>query len=207
MYRKNIVWFTKKGRKTEEAVEWIIGNYEYLLDKYGDFILYLWSGTCDASQKQTFTNTLSGYATNRYWLSLQPNELLLNRALRALNRLTKFAKIKNFEVIILEIPVYCIQACNDYNGYTCSDASVSFADQDKKLHIAIDELNFEIRKLNKSRISPKFNCDLKSTRINHRGRASTNYVFTNFKDGIHPLPVLARYWLRRIAENIKLSCY
>ena len=80
---KNIVWFTKKGRKTEEAVEWIIGNYEYLLDKYGDFTLYLWSGTCDASLKQNFTNTLSGNATNRYWLSLQPNyELLLNRALR-----------------------------------------------------------------------------------------------------------------------------
>ena len=38
------------------------------------------------------------------------NANLVNRSLTVLNRLKKFAKLKKFELIILEIPVFCIQA-------------------------------------------------------------------------------------------------
>ena len=61
----------------------------------------------------------------------------------------------------------------------------------------IDKINTEIRELNKNYASPKFNCDLRSSRINHRGRTSKNYVFTNLSDGIHPMPLFAKYLVER----------
>ena len=181
---KSIGWYTKKGTKTEEAVDWIIRNYDFLKERNGNFFLYLWTGTCDASFKQNFTNS---NGNRRYWLSLHNDyKLKLNGTLRALNRLLEFAERKKFGVIILEIPVYCLQACNEYNG---NRSKVNFAEQDKNLHDAIDEINAEIRILNRERISPKFNCDLRRNRINRRGRSTSNYVFTYFKDGIHPTPI------------------
>ena len=83
----------------------------------------------------------------------------------------KFAHLKKFELVILEIPVFCIQACNNANGHI---SEVDFVEQDKNLHDTIDGINAEIRKLNKGFSSPKFNCDLNSSRVNHRGRISRN---------------------------------
>ena len=163
---KSIVWYNKKGRTTEEAVNWIIENYEYLCDKHGLFSLYLWTGTCDPTVKHNIQEKLASGSgiRHKYWLSLHKDyALLFNKTQRAFNRLLKFAKGKNFEVIILEIPVYCIQACNNYNGYVPEPGSLeNFAEQDKNLHRAIEEVNCEIRKINKDKISPMFNCDLKN---------------------------------------------
>ena len=103
---KSIVWLTKKGSKADEAVEWIIQNYEYLHDKYGDFTLYLWTGSCDAILKKSFKNSRARYARNKYWLSLCSKYAnLVNRSLTVFNRLQKFAKLKKFEF--------------DYSGKSC----------------------------------------------------------------------------------------
>lgn len=203
---KSVVWLTKKGRNSEDTVEWLISNYEYLHDKYGNFTLYIWTGTCDLTKKTNIVSNSDPRSRNGYWISLYSDyKLQANKTLRAFNRLYKFANLKKFELVILEIPVFCIQECNKANGYSSSE--VNFCEQDKQLHDTIDELNSEIRKLNKSSTSPKFNCDLRNSRINHRGRTTRNYVFTYFNDGIHPVPLLAKYWLRRISEKIKISCY
>ena len=49
--------------------------------------------------------------------------------------------------MILEIPIFCIQACNSVNGHI---SEVDFGEQDINLHDTIDEINTEIRKLNKT---------------------------------------------------------
>ena len=132
----------------------------HLCDKYGNFTLYLWTGSCDLTFKRNFRSFHAPYSRKPYWLSLFSDYALrANKIIRAFNRLLKFANLKNFEVVIHEIPYYCIQACNDINGYRSTE---NFARQDKILHDTTDELNAEIRKLNKNRISPKFNCDLKN---------------------------------------------
>ena len=74
-------------------------------------------------------------------LNLEKNSILAGR--------------KNFPVTILEIPGYCIREYNKYQGHSEPE---SFAEQDRKLHLSIELVNKEIRKINRSnvKILPKF---------------------------------------------------
>ena len=89
----------KKGIRTEDAVEWSISNYDNIRETHGNFTLYLWTGTCDLTQK---TNIKISNPKSKYWISLCSDyKLRANNSIRAFNRLLKFAKLKNFELVCL----------------------------------------------------------------------------------------------------------
>ena len=72
----------------------------------------------------------------------------------------------------------------------------------KKVNNAIKEINLE-----NGKHSPVFNCDLERSR---KGTWQNERYYLNFSlyaDGIHPNPLLAKLWLRRIAAQIKRDCY
>ena len=85
----------------------------------------------------------------------------------------------------------------------------SFVEQDQQLETAISKFNSQIHKLNEVNgvKSPKFCVDL----IRGRGRKRSGVKYYNnfhvYTDGIHPKPILANYWMRKIAECVRRDCY
>ena len=112
------------------------------------------------------------------------------------------------KVVILETPYYAIKIYNKYLGTTDRNASDSVVT--RKLKKKIDLLNEEIHSLNKSnnvRV-PKFTKDLIKTRKSNKKRKIETVSYSLFKDGLHPKPLLSRYWQRRLINTILADyCY
>ena len=109
------------------------------------------------------------------------------------------------KVVILETPYYSIKLYNKYLGTT--DRSASDSVVTRKLKKKIDLLNEEIYSLNESnnvRV-PKFKKDLIKTRKSNKKRKIETVSYSLFKDGLHPKPLLSRYWQR--SDNTILADY
>ena len=75
----------------------------------------------------------------------------------------------------------------------------------------LDQLNIKIRELNKSdNRSPRFVLDLWRDSKGHNKKSVTKtYTDLNLleKDGVHPKPLLARIWMRRIGTKVYEDCF
>ena len=193
----SIVWLGGKGWTSERGLDYFTSNCDSLRATNGDFHLFVWLGTCDMTSKSRRTRYV--HLNSNY--SRDAAKLILN-----LKKFSTLASRKNFPVTILEIPVYCIREYNKYQGH--SEPEI-FAEQDRKLHLSIELVNKEIRKINRRnvKISPKFNSDLEFTRKNNSKYNKYRFCFAQFKDGVHPNPLLAKYWLRKISEKVDLQCF
>lgn len=191
----SIVWLGGKGWTSTRGLEYFRRKCRGLKERYDNSHLFVWLGTCDLTTK----NRKYVYLNENY--SRDAAKLMLN-----LRKFSNLARRENLQITVLEIPVFCIRAFNKYHGHR--EAEI-FEEQDKNLHLAIECVNKEIRKINRSniKISPKFNCDLQITRKNNSKYNKYRFNFSQFRDGIHPNPLLSKYWLRRISEIVDLHCF
>ena len=129
-----------------------MGDYNSIKDRFIPFSLYVWLGTCDLTHKQV------KYISLKDSYNRDAAKLILNY-----KKLAKQASELNFSATFLEIPYYSIVEWNKAKGHKNPDV---FQEQDKKLQLAIQVINEEIRKINieNDTRSPKFNVDLERNR-------------------------------------------
>ena len=194
---RSIVWLGGKGWTSSRGLDYFTNNCDRLKATHGDFHLFVWLGTCDMTSKNRRTRFV--HLNDNYTRDAA-------KLIRNLEAYSTLASRKNFPVTILEIPVYCIR---EYNKYQCHSDTEIFAEQDRKLHLSIELVNIEIRKVNSRnvKISPKFNSDLEFSRKSNSKHNKYRFCFSQFKDGVHPNPLLAKYWLRRISEKVDFQCF
>jgi hypothetical protein len=113
------------------------------------------------------------------------------------------------KVTFLEIPVYSIYLWNKAKEHPDPR---SFISKDNTLISHILDANHKIRALNNSLSvrSPGFNNDVYHpitchTKNKHK-RARDLYNF-NLYLGIHPKELLAKVWLRKIIQRIRIDCW
>lgn len=78
-----------------------------------------------------------------------------------------------------------------------------FYDQDTQLLDVISTLNSRYKEINErlQTCSPNWSRDLYSN-TKHR----LFYNLNLYEDGLHPKPLLAKVWLRKLAQHIKIHC-
>lgn len=194
----DIVWcdqFNEGGRTSDLGLEWVKSNFEKWGTKYKDFFLFVWLGTCNFCTK------------NNKYISLKENiSREAAKIISDLRQISELGSAHNFPVLLLEIPVFCIQEWNRVHGHK---SPADFKEQDELLHQSIQVVNEEIRKINldKGKVSPLFNLDLRRKRKSSSVSSRRYYSFAQYVDGIHPNHLLSKYWLRKISEVVRVECY
>lgn len=172
-------------------------NLRKKVHQFGEIVLYVFLGTCDLTLKK------GKYIELRHDNDHAAVSYLLFQINRFLNFVSNFPSVS---IVFLEIPPYSLQAWNKSRGHR---DPFSFQSQDLILHQRICLINDYIRGINHSKdvVSPRFNLDLHRYRKSsgsNQGRTSIN--FSNYKDGVHPKPLLARCWMKRIVLRIFTDC-
>lgn len=198
---RQLVWWTKGGAKVEDSVSWLERNVARNIRRYGDIWLYVWLGTCNLTTK------------NKAYISLtsekdDATDIIVENYHKIVDIVNKYPGSK---VTFLETPVYSIKSWNQYQYH--KDPSI-FEQQDQKLQQQIYTLNNKVREINNTlgTHSPEFTSDLSKTDTYRSGTKRTvkvrrTYTFKLYKDGIHPDPLLAKAWLRKISEQAKRDCW
>ena len=193
------IW--KKGWKIQDCINWAKNNLTTIFDATEKYTFYIWLGTCDIThldKKTRFISLESEDSTNVWYIIRKFNEL----------KEIIVSKIAGADVVFLEVPSISIQHWNYSQGHTNYK---DYEEQDKKLELHLDILNEEIRKVNGSGDrSPRFMQDLWRGSKGHNTRSHTK-TYTDLslleRDGVHPIKILARLWLRRIATKILTDCF
>ncbi|CAC5359332.1 unnamed protein product [Mytilus coruscus] len=163
-------------------------------------LLMVWTGTCD------FTN----FSPADRHISI--NEISVANVLADLIDVKKeiLEVNQSTEIIFLHCPHFSIKLWNDKQGHTDSGSN----EDDHLLAEKIDQLNEELISLNAADTGPKFSLDiLKSSRVRRGRDRSTmrtkySYNFKDlYKDGIHPINLLAEVWLRKLQQLVLKKCY
>lgn len=163
-------------------------------------LLLVWTGTCDFTDFDTSNRTISLNGVS------VPD---------VLDRLRKFRDSilevnPSTEFIFLQCPHFSIKLWNE----SLDETVAAELEDDEKLFEKIDQLNNELDSLNADISGPRFSLDLyKNTRV-RRGRERNSiktksfYNFGNlYTDGIHPIPLLAEVWLRKLQQIVIQKCY
>lgn len=187
----------KGGARFADYFYWLQSNLSKKVNQYGNVVLYIFLGTCDLTVRK-----------GRFIELRQKDDLsAVSYITYQINRYRQF--VSNFPsvtIVFLEIPPYSIVKWNESRGHRDPQ---SFLSQDLALYERLSLVNEYIKELNSSSHvgSPRFNLDLqrtrKSTGSSHK-RVSIN--FSSYKDGVHPNPLLARCWLKRIIILILKHC-
>ena len=120
--------------------------------------------------------------------------------------LSKYLANRKVKLVLLEVPYFSIKEFNRHLGHRYPE---EFKKQDTDLILALDKLNKKIRDVNKENqtIAPKFSVDLKASRSTKGKRTKYSINYNVYNDGIHPKPLLAKYWMRKIEELARRDCY
>lgn len=196
------------GARFADYFYWLKRNLARKVQQYTRIVLYIFLGTCDLTSITPYSKDTSKSRVKRYIeLRHSDNNTCFFYLRGQIDEYCQF--ISNFptvSVVFLEIPPYSIQEWNKYQGHPNPK---SFLSQDLILYERISIINDYIRSVNKPKSvqSPRFDQDLKRARKSrgdsHR-RISLN--FSNYKDGIHTKPLLARCWMKRILLQIFADC-
>lgn len=197
---QSIIWWAQSSATIQDRITWLKENLHNKIRLLGNIHLYVWLGTCNLTTKDK-----GGF------ISLSPKgsvDLLMNNFREIIKLLASYPESK---ITILEVPIYSIAKYNSTHHHP--DIS-KFADQDVDLMTEILELNTRIKNLNQElqSTSPSFNRSLYSN-TKHRSQdrnfltTRPSYNINLYFDGIHPKPLLARVWLRKLANQIKADCW
>ena len=193
--------FCHKGWTVQECIDWAEKHLPNKFDKEEKLTFYIWLGTCDLTYYEKSTRFISLETDN------DRNIRYIVRKFKELKQLIT-AQFVRSEVVFLEVPSLSIQHWNHSRGHKNFK---EFIEQDKKLELQLDQLNIKIRELNKSdNRSPRFMLDLWRGSKGHNKKSVTKtYTDLNLleKDGVHPKPVLARLWMRRIVTKVYEDCF
>lgn len=185
------------GARFADYFPWLVKNLQKKVDRYGCITLYIFLGTCDLTTRK------GKYIELRHTDDAIAVSYLKYQIDRFFNFVSNFPTVS---IVFLEIPPYSIQEWNKSRGHRDYK---SFLSQDLALYERLSLVNEYIKTVNERTNvkSPRFHLDLLRTRKctgdSHK-RASIN--FAGYKDGIHPLPLLARCWLKRIIILILADC-
>ncbi|CAG2248027.1 unnamed protein product [Mytilus edulis] len=116
----------------------------------------------------------------------------------------------NCKLTFIETPPYSIQQWNIKQKHPDTN---QFINQDSALSRYIYQLNQNIRTINQELgvVSPSLSVDLshcqsKNSKNRHK-RLADKYNFTLYKDGVHPDPLLAQVWMRKIGKLMRTDCF
>ena len=195
----DILWWSKGGAKTADSAAWLKRNISWKTSNYENIWLYVWLGTCDLTSK------------NKQYISLTQNYSVENITQKYEEIIRTVNKNPGSRITILETPIYSIKKWNESKGHKNPD---QFDEQDKILADRIFELNGKVREINKNlhTHSPEFSSDAKTSDKYRSGKdrklkTKKYYNFKLFKDGVHPDTLLAKTWLKKIAEQTKRDCW
>ena len=199
---KNIIFESKGGRNSKQAVDLIAANVQNYRRKYSNILLILWTGTCDLTSK---------VGQNRYGrkIIVDLNTLQVEDIVHQYNKFFEICSSYGDSVkgLILECPYYSISIWNSVQGHP----NPSIFDQNNLiLHHKINELNQNIKELNSTYgvQAPRFSCDMIKTRKLKKSYPTKTVSYSLLKDGIHPGVTLSQYWIRRIVIAVIFKyCY
>jgi len=156
-------------------------------------VFFIFLGTCDLTAK------------NGPFMELKSkDESSVHQVFRYIDRFNRFVNVHGSRVVFLEVPPYSILKWNIHRGHRSPQ---DFIVQDKILSHRIALLNDYIRQINFANqvVSPSFRRPVLRSHTSKRGRwYTTNYGL--YSDGVHPSPILARYWLRSVLTAMKTYC-
>lgn len=195
-YNLEIDFHCKPGGRFNDFYIWLNRELPTKLHTHKKVVLYIWLGTCDLSYKSgrfVYLRHVTDNAAVSYLIE----------------QIDKFRKLllrfgPSVKPVFLEIPPYSIQNWNLVKGHP--DPGVFKAD-DVALGHRIALVNEYISCVNEKHnvLSIKFKLDLLKVRKGkHSKRISVH--FADLKDGIHPTPLLARYWMKRLITRIFIDC-
>lgn len=195
-----IRFWCKAGATAEDRLQYLKDNLQPELQILHNITLYVWLGTCNLTLKDKEGKFLK--------LSSRDNSAVLNL-------ISKFKEIyhcvrtfgNQVKLVFLRVPIYSISKFNEYIGYK----SDSDERDDRTLAQQIDDVNMFIEDTNRllHAYSPKFSQDLQKSRsCRKRGRTPTYTVnYALYRDGLHPIDLLAKLWLIRLTHLVKNDCY
>jgi hypothetical protein len=196
----NIKWWFKSGQTSDLGLNWLRSNLDNKIGQLDNISLYVWLGTCDLTFK---TNDTVDIREN-------PKEAIDNLIRNFEDIVTLIQGYPVCKVTFLEIPVYSIYLWNKAKEHPDPR---SFISKDNTLISHILDANHKIRALNNrlSVRSPGLNNDVYHpitchTKNKHK-RARDLYNFNLYRDGIHPKELLAKVWLRKIIQRIRIDCW
>ena len=192
---RSIIWLGHSGLNSEEGINLLKSKLAELTRTYGRLSVYLFLGTCDITQKVgDFISLKQSYRSIR------------DEVIRLYTELADFAQSNSLDLTLLEIPIYSIKEWNKYYGDPCPEV---FDRNDKQIYKSVIKVNNAIKSINSRLLkhSPSFSLDLENNRKPHGRNERYYFNYCLLKDGIHPSPLLAKLWLRRIAALIRQDCY
>lgn len=198
----SIKWWFKPGQNSTQDLAWLRDNLETKIQHLNNISLYVWLGTCDLTTYDKRTR----YITLKKDL-IEEVQTLINNLKEIKNLTTVHPECK---ITFLEIPIFLIYLWNAHMNHPDIN---QFKEEDNTLVVNIHEANSQIRQLNNtdSKSSPNFSTDIYHPTTckskNKHKKPRDLYNFYLYKDGLHPDTNLAKVWLRKITERIKIDCY
>lgn len=203
-----VVWWCKGGGTTTSQFTYFSNHIEDVLKDYSEVVVYLWTGTCDITEKVRHLNSYGKYVkTNQIKLQNEDVQGVTDDLKQKYTVFSDFCKtLEGVTLVCLEIPFYSIQAWNEtFNGQDKEE----YKRQDKILIDIIISVNNAIRDVNRqnSVLSPKFATDVVNIRKSSGKPSQYTLNINLLSDGIHPIDILARVWLERLLIRIFIDCY
>lgn len=216
-FRYNIDFQCRGGIRFQEQYYWLLSNLKNKIRQYGNIVVYVWLGTCDLTLKisedvlvsvpgnsyNNFRKRKTNFIELRHKTDREAVSYLQFQIDRIVSFVSGFPTVK---LVFLEIPPYSIEEWNLSKGHR---DPTSFHSQDLKLAERISLVNEYISYVNEkvSVKSPRFKADLLKFRKSKKGDVKrVSLSFSAYKDGVHPGPVLARCWMRKLVTQILVDC-
>lgn len=203
-----IKWLCRPGARGRDSCQWLLESLDWLIriSIQKKVVILIWLGTCDVTRKDgAFISLRSGTSTPSNVVSSNVVVDELANTFRDLKTAVSTRYPTAVKVLFLETPVFSIEKWNESKGHK---NPTLFRGQDIELTRQIDRLNIHIREINSAHgfVSPQFSLDLQQSRKDAQKKERYRYNFTLYRDGAHPKAVLAKVWLARIEDRIKLEC-
>jgi len=132
------------------------------------------------------------------------NESSVQSVFHFIDKFNKLVNAHGSKVVFLEIPPYSIVKWNTSKGHRSPS---DFIEQDKLLQYRLALVNEYIQQVNyrNSVASPNFRRAVLRCHSSKRGRRYTTN-FGLYTDGVHPSPLLTKYWLRSVLTAVERYC-
>lgn len=193
----NIEFNCQPGGRFTHFLRWLETELPVKVISYPHIVLYVWLGTCDLTVKQ------GKFISLRHQTSEFANSDLHSIINKFVSIVSNFPTV---QLVFLEIPSYSIQEWNKSKGHPNPD---SFQHQDDILNDRVLELNSFLTQVNNRLCvsSPHLRLDLvRYRKAKHQDKSRVSLNFSLYKDGIHPTPLLARCWMKRLVVSICTYC-
>lgn len=196
-----IQFYSRSGYGVADLYDWLVA---FLPERFGNYrkkvTLYIWIGTCDLTEKKP-----GGIINLRNPSTDDVKSYMDGQFQRLLSLVDKFPRMIE-GICLLECPCFSIRMYNEYKGANPDN----YKEQDALLDDQVFEVNEVIRRLSyecDDIAPPKLNEILHHSR-KPKGQSATPYTnFGLYLDGIHPKPLLARAWMRKIEYAVCNRCY